>query len=333
VHVHNLFPLLTPAALDATFEAGVPVVYTLHNYRLLCAGATLMRDGRPCELCVNGSPFQAVRYRCYRESMAASAAAAWMIARNRYVSTFQRKVDRFIALTQFAKGLFVRAGYSPEQLAVKPDAVSDPAEFGAGARGAAGDAPGAAGDARGRGPRALFLGRLSPEKGVSTLLGAWAGDVPVHLAVAGTGPLTPLVAAAADDSGGRIDFLGFLPAERVHRELAAAEFLVMPSQCYEGFGVVIIEAFAHGIPVLASNLGSMAELVEDGVTGLLFEPGDQSDLAAKATWLAEHPEERLRMGAAARRDFERKYTLERNYDQLMAIYAGALEHAGRRARV
>jgi glycosyltransferase involved in cell wall biosynthesis len=303
------------------------VVYTLHNFRLLCAGATLMRDGEPCELCVTGSPFQAVAYRCYRESMAATAAVAWMIAFNRRASTFQRKVDRFIALTHFAKGLFVRAGYSPEQIAVKPDAVSDPAKFGA-------DGPGTAAAVTPHlGRRALFLGRLSPEKGVSTLLGAWARDLPVSLAVAGTGPLAPLVTAAAESSGGRIDFLGFLPAERVHQELAAAQFLVMPSQCYEGFGVVIIEAFAHGVPVLASNLGSMAELVEDGVTGLLFAPGDQSDLAAKATWLTEHPEERRRMGEAARREFERKYNLESNYERLMAIYAEALEHVGRSAVV
>jgi glycosyltransferase involved in cell wall biosynthesis len=324
VHVHNLFPILTPAALYATFEAGVPVVYTLHNFRLLCGGATLMRDGRPCELCVTGSPFQAVRYRCYRDSRAASAAAAWMIAFNRRAGTFQRKVDRFIALTQFAKSRFVHAGYPPERIAVKPDAISDPAGSSARGRSAAGVSPRP-------GQRALFLGRLSPEKGVSTLLGAWTRDIPVDLAIAGVGPLAPLVGAAAEGSGGRIDALGFVSADRLHGELAAAQFLVMPSECYEGFGVVIIEAFAHGTPVLASNLGSMAELVEDGVTGLLFDPGDQRDLAAKATWLAEHPQERQRMGAAARREFERKYTLERNYDQLMTIYAAALEHAGRRA--
>ena len=318
VHVHNYFPLLTPAILDACRDARVPVVHTLHNFRLLCPGATLLRDGRPCELCVTGSTVNAIRYRCYRDSYAGSAAVAWMVGLHRYLHTFERQIDRFIALTDFAKSVFVRAGFPEDLIAVKPDATLDPiALYGA--------SPSPPTD----GASALYLGRLSPEKGVQGLLKAWR-DVPRILRVAGAGPMETLVESAARDPRERVTYLGQLSPEAAHRELAQAQFLVMPSRCYEGFGIVIIEAFAHGIPVLASRLGSMAELVDDGVTGLLFEPGDAKDLARKATWLFEHPEDARRMGLAARRVFEDRYTLERNYHRLMGIYADATQHAGQR---
>jgi len=321
VHVHNYFPLLTPAILDACREAGVPVVHTLHNFRLLCPGATLLRDGRPCELCITGSTANAVRYRCYRDSYPGSAAVAWMVGLHRYLRTFERQIDRFIALTDFAKSIFVKAGFPGELIAVKPDATLDPVAL-------YGDLPHPPAD----GASALYLGRLSLEKGVRTLLKAWR-TVPAPLRMAGGGPLEPLVQAAARDPRERVTYLGQLSPEDAHAELARGRFLVMPSRCYEGFGIVIIEAFAHSMPVLASRLGSMAELVEHGVTGLLFEPGDAKDLARKATWLFEHPDETRRMGLAARKTFEERYTLERNYERLMSIYDEALEHARKRVEV
>ena len=321
VHVHNYFPLLTPAILDACSEAGVPVVHTLHNFRLLCPGANLLRDGRVCELCITGETANAVRYRCYRDSYAGSAAVAWMVGLHRYLHTFERQIDRFIALTDFAKSVFVKAGFPADLIDVKSDATLDPvALFGAPMGSLPDDSP------------ALYLGRLSPEKGVHALLRAWR-DVPASLRVAGAGLLEPVVQAAAHDPRERVTYLGQLSPEASHEELTRARFLVMPSRCYEGFGIVIIEAFAHSVPVLASRLGSMAELVDDGVTGLLFEPGNAKDLARKATWLFEHPEEARRMGTAARQVFEERYTLERNYDRLMVIYAEATEHARQRVEV
>jgi glycosyltransferase involved in cell wall biosynthesis len=318
VHVHNFFPLLTPAILDACREAGVPVVHTLHNFRLLCPGATLLRDGRVCELCVTGSTVNAVRYRCYRDSYPGSAAVAWMVGLHRYLRTFERQVDRFIALTDFARSIFVKAGFPADLIAVKPDATLDPFVL----YGDPHDRP--AEDAT-----ALYLGRLSPEKGVQTLLKAWR-NVPAPLRVAGAGPLETIVQAAARDPRERVTYVGQVSPEGAHEELSRARFLVMPSRCYEGFGIVIIEAFAHGTPVLASRLGSMAELVDDGVTGLLFEPGDAKDLARKAMWLFRNPDEARRMGKAARRTFEERYTLECNYDRLMSIYDKALVHAAQR---
>ena len=306
VHVHNFFPLLTPAVYDACRDAGVPVVQTLHNYRTICAAALLMRDGKPCEDCIKGTPYQAVRHGCYRGSRLGSLAVARMIDTHRHRGTWATKVDRLVALTEFAKEKFVEAGFPPEKIAVKSNFVKW-AE------------PETPVDANRHG--ALFVGRLSQEKGIETLLRAWKSlDVPLHLV--GDGPLLELVKGEASET---ITVLGKRDPKQVMKEMADAAFLIMPSECYEGFPLVLVEAFAQGLPVIASRLGAMAEIVEDGVTGLHFAPGDAEDLADKVRWAAEHIDEMREMGANARRVYEEKYTPEINYRQLMAIYQAAIE--------
>ena len=305
VHVHNFYPLLTPSIYDACRAAGVPVVQTLHNYRTVCANALLMREGRPCEDCIGGSPWQAVLHGCYRESRPASVALARMIATHRRRGIWRTKVDRFIALTEFSKSRFTNAGFPAERIAVKPNFVEDryatPGE-----------------DAR---QGALFVGRLSVEKGISTLMRAWEGlDVPLR--VAGDGPLYDTVRSAAT---AEIYVLGRTAPETVAGEMARAAFLVQPSECYENFPMTIAEAYCRGLPVIASRLGAMAEIVEDGNTGLHFTPGDAADLAAKIRWARAHPDAMRRMGANARRVYEKKYTPEINYRQLLAIYENVVE--------
>ncbi len=310
VHVHNFFPLLTPAVYDACRDARVPVVQTLHNYRTICAGALLLRNGRPCEDCIGASPYQGALHGCYRGSRLGSLAVAHMIDRHRGQGTWRTKVDRFIALTDFARGKFIEAGFPADKIAVKPTFVED-----AGARASEGDRHGA-----------LFVGRLSPEKGIGTLLAAWRGlDVPLR--IAGEGPLMGMVRDAASSE---IVRLGQKSAEEVTGEMARAAFLVMPSEWYEGFPLTLAEAFCQGLPVIASRLGAMAEVVEDGATGLHFAPGDSGDLAAKARWAAEHPVEMSGMGRNARRIYEEKYTPEINCEKLVAIYEAAVRDAGTR---
>ena len=307
VHVHNFFPLLTPAVYDACRAAGVPVVQTLHNYRTVCAGALLMRDGRPCEDCVGRSPYQGVLHKCYRGSRLGSLAVARMIAYHHGHGTWREKVDRFIALTEFSKSRFVAAGFPAAKICVKPNFVTDPG------------GPDGRHDVDRNG--ALFVGRLSAEKGIGTLLEAWK-SVQAPLVIAGGGPLAAVVEQVVDR--GRIQWLGQLPTAEISKAMGSAEFLIIPSEWYEGFPMVIVEAFACGLPVIASRLGAMAEIVEDGVTGLHFKPGDAADLAAKVRWAVEHPAEMREMGRRARQVYEQKYTPEVNYRQLMAIYDAAL---------
>lgn len=307
VHVHNFFPQISPSIYDACLDAGVPVVQTLHNYRLICPGAMLMRHGKICEQCISGSPYQAAWYGCYRGSRLGSLVVAHMVAKHRKQGTWKHKVNRFIAFTDFAKGKFVEAGFPSDKIVVTANFAHDPL--------LASSRPN---------PKipafALFVGRLSEEKGIKTMLQAWSLlDDETLLQVAGTGPLEALL-----QSKNNIVALGRQNDAEISRLMHQAAFLVLPSEWYEGFPLVLVEAFAHGLPVLASRLGSMAEIIKDGENGLLFMPGDTADLAAKAKWLLENPQQAQKLGENARLTYLAKYTAEHKYAQLMAIYEGVL---------
>lgn len=304
VHVHNFFPLLTPSIFDACRSAGVPVVMTLHNFRLLCPGALLWRAGDVCERCLGNSPWQAALYRCYRGSFLGSLAVARMVRRLQADPSWRQQVERFIVMTEFARAKFIAAGWEPERIVVKPHFYRPP--YGCA-------------EAGGRGG-ALFAGRLSPEKGVATLLRAWH-EMPHPLLLAGDGPLRDEVEGCGNSD---VRLLGWLSLDELSARMRQAACLVVPSEWYETFGLVVIEAFAHGLPVVASRIGALAELVEDGVTGLLFAPGDEAGLAASVRRLLENPEEARRMGENARAVFAERYTPERNYPQLLRIYREAM---------
>ncbi|MFH5804241.1 glycosyltransferase [Alienimonas sp. DA493] len=309
MHCHNTFPILSPAVHHAAAKRGVATVQTLHNFRLICPQGALRRDGRICEDCVGRTvAAPAVRHACYRGSRAATAATAAMNAVHHTLGTWTTVVDRFVALTEFSRDLFVRAGLPGERIDVKPNFVApDPG-------------PGPAERTGG----VVFVGRLSEEKGLHTLLDAWRRvRSDARLTIVGDGPLGEEVrAAAATDS--RITAVGRRPFAEVLERVAAAEALVMPSVWYETFGRTLIEAFAAGTPVIASRLGAMAEIVTDGETGVLFPPGDAAALAAAVDALQSDPPRRRRLGAAARGAYEAGFTADRNYELLRAIYERAL---------
>lgn len=306
-HFHNTFLRISPSAYYACREANVPVVQTIHNYRLICPVATFFRDGGVCEDCMGKTPpWPGVLHGCWRDSRPQTAVVAVMLTVHRWIGTWQERVDLYIALTQFAKSKFVEGGLPPEKIMVKPNFLySDP---GIGENG---------------GDYALYIGRLTIEKGVPTLIRAWQ-DLDLPLYVAGDGPLRPSL-----EDGSRtatVNTLGQIPHEKVLARMRSARFLVFPSEWYEGFPMTIVEAFATGLPVIASNLGAMAEIIEDGRTGLLFEPGNSEDLAEKVVWAWSHPNQMTEMGKEARREYEQKYTAERNYEMLMEIYQHAIEN-------
>jgi len=311
VHVHNTFVMVSPSIYSACCEAGVPVVLTLHNYRLLCPAATFFRDGKVCEEC-KISLSRGIKHACYHSSYSASAVVALMIASHRLRRTWKNEVSCFVALTQFARDKFVEGGLPGEKIFVKPNFV-DP------------DPGGRTGD----GEYALFVGRLSPEKGVKTLLEAWKRlRTPIRMLIVGSGPeQTGLEAQAARDGLTNIRFEGQLPREEAFAAIKNARFVIIPSEWYETFCMAIVEAFACSKAVICSRMGAMQELVADGRTGLHFTPGDPDDLAKKVEWAWNHPADLREMGTAARKEYESRYTAKSNYPMLMEIYNRATNAA------
>lgn len=306
VHCHNTFPLISPAVYYGAEAAGVPVVQTLHNYRLLCPASTFYRDGNICEECLHSAlPYPGVLHACYRNSHAASAGLATMLAVHYAAGTWRSKVDTYIALTDFARAKFLEAGFPAERVIVKPNFVcTDP------------------GPGKGDGGFALFIGRLVEEKGLRTLLKAW-GDLPsVPLKVAGTGPLATFVEQRSAEMR-NIQYLGHCDRKTIFELLHSAAILVCPSEWYEGLPTTMIESFACGTPVLCSALGSMNETVHDGVNGARFEPGNPSALADVIRSLFSDPARLLALRHGARREYQERYTPEDNYAQLIRIYETA----------
>jgi glycosyltransferase involved in cell wall biosynthesis len=315
-HFHNTFPLISPAAYYACRSTGTPVVQTLHNYRLLCAGSNFFRDGRVCELCLGRRlTWPGTVHRCYHRSVAQSTAVTAMLGLHRLLGTWERQVDLYIALSEFARNKFIQGGLPRDRIVVKPNFVEpDP------------------GGEVAQGGYALYAGRLSPEKGVPALLQAWRRLPKVPLYIAGDGPLLGQVreSAASEAARGNVRVLGRCCRADLFGLMRAARFLVTPSQCYENFPMVIAEAFACGLPVITSNLGATAEIVEHERTGLLVRPKDPADLAEKVAWLWSHPAACRRMRRAARAEFESKYSAQSNYPRLLEIYRIALEGQSRR---
>ncbi len=307
VHVHNTFPLISPSLYWACAQVGIPVVQTLHNFRLACPQAMFLREGKVCERCLGKLPLPALAHGCYRESRAQTAVVVGMLALHRSLRTFERKVTRYIALNEFCRTKFIQAGLPEHRIAVKPNFVDIPRRPQTRARAGL-----------------LFVGRLSAEKGIEVLRDAWRTTSPrcetLRLRVAGVGP-----AAALLENAPGIELLGARTPEQVDAEMGKASALVLPSIWYENFPRTLVEAFAAGLPVIASRIGALAELVEDGHTGLLFEPGNADDLARTLRWAHAHPDEMAAMGDNARACYESRYTPDINYRQLLAIHRSAID--------
>jgi exopolysaccharide biosynthesis WecB/TagA/CpsF family protein len=319
-HFHNTFPLISPSAYSACRDSGVPVVQTLHNYRLLCPRADLLRDGRLCEDCVGKwSSWPGVVHACYRESRAATSAVAAMLAVHRTLGTWQKKVDVYIALSEFARRKFLEGGLPDHKIVVKGNFVEKSNCVDSGLRPAE--------------EYGIYVGRLAPEKGLRQLLEAWkASGASLRLRIVGDGPLRAQLELDRQNLDlPNVEFAGHLDHERALDAVQHARFLALPSQCYEAFPMVIAEAYACGVPVIAANHGAMAEMVEDGRTGLLFAPGNSQDLAAKIRLACTEAARLAEMGIAARAKFDREYAAESNLARLLSIYERAIAVAKSRS--
>lgn len=312
VHVHNTFPLLSPSVVTACTDAGVPLVATLHNYTMICPSGTLFRAGRPCSACVGASPLPAVRHGCYRGSAVATVPVALSAAVNR--DRWWSGVTRFLCISDAQRRLLADAGMPGHKLLVKYNVVPEPARR-----------------RPGPGGYLLFLGRLTREKGARLLMAGWdhlvaSGPPAVPLVIAGAGPLEDDVRRWAA-SRADVRFLGLQDREESARLVAGAVALVAPSEWLETFGLVVVEAQAAGVPVVAAAHGAFAELVDDGVTGLLHRPHDPASLADGMRQIVASPDDNARMGAAARLRYERDFTPEIGLERLESGYAEAIRAA------
>ena len=310
VHMHNTFPLLSPSALWAARRSRAAVVQTLHNFRALCPAATFMRDGKVCEDCLGKLPLPGLRHGCYRGSRAATAPLVAMTGVHRLLATWARCVDRYIVPSHFARSAYVRAGWPEERLEVKFNTVVEPGLRRAGA-----------------GDGFVCVSRLSTEKGVDLLLRAWAEAFPrggARLTVVGTGDDEAALRRRAAGLEG-VEFVGQFDHAATLRTMSGARAVIVPSRCFEVFPRTVVEAYALGVPVVASRLGSLVEIVEDGKTGVLFDHASPRELAEALRMLAASDEHSRELGSCARIAYETKLHPARVTEQLLACYGRAVE--------
>lgn len=314
VHVHNTFPLLSPSVLDACAGAEVPVVATLHNYLQVCPSGTLHRNGGACVECVGRFPLPSVRHGCYRGSSLATLPLTVNLLANR--QRWWSVVSRFFCISGAQRDTLVASGMPDERLSVKYNFVPDPGVY----RGGCGD-------------YLLYLGRLTEEKGVRLLMTAWdrfgaRGGPGVPLVLAGAGPLHDEVAGWA---AGRTDvrFLGRQEKAVCRDLIAQAAAVVVPSTWMETFGLVVVEAMAAKVPSVVAGHGALAELVDDGVTGLIHRPGDPAALARSLRRIVERSDRNREMGLAARERYEREFTPAVGLANLLVGYRSAMSSMDR----
>ena len=307
IHSHNTFPLISPSLYSVATRLNVPVIQTLHNFRLICPQATLLRNGVQCEDCVGNLPWRAIVHRCYRNSLPQSAVSSSMIMLHRLLRTWHTKVTRYIVLNQLCRDKFIAGGFPFDLLRIKPNFVDSANE------------PEWVHRSGG-----IFIGRLSEEKGLKVLAEALSQLPDCQIDVYGKGDLQTFVEATSC-----FHYKGFHAADELQACLRQAAYLVIPSTGIESFGLVAIEAFAAGTPVIASAHGGLQEIVVHGKTGLLVESGNSEALARAIAFAEDHPAEMKIMGRAARQAYLSRYTPEINYRLLMTIYREAVESMAR----
>lgn len=306
-HCHNLVPLISPAAYYACQAEGLPVVQTLHNFRLRCPAGTLFRKDAACVDC-DGNLGRAMARGCYRDSRTQTAAVSLMLGVHRAIRTWRDTVDAYMAPSQFCLERMAASGIPVEEITLRRNfLLNDP------------------GPRRASGDYVVFAGRVCAEKGIRQLLLAWKRLAGIPLLIVGDGPLRSEAENYVDQNGmGNVHMAGRLSSVETLAHIKGARFLVLPSVTYETFGMTALEAAACGVATIGSGLGAIPELVDEGKTGLLFDPHNTDDLAQKVEWGWSHPVSMNEMGAAARRRYLKHYTADKGYESLMRIYDSVL---------
>jgi glycosyltransferase involved in cell wall biosynthesis len=305
-HFHNVFPLVSPVAYELCAQARVPIVQTLHNYRLSCAAATHFRDGSACQLCSPTVWSPAIRHRCYRGTRVGSWAVANML-KSSWRDGVYSLVDRFIVLTEFAASwLTDHVGVPSSRVVIKPNFVELGSLVGNSSRQT----------------RWIYAGKLSAEKGVLLMLEAWRELKDIPLLIVGDGPLAAQCRQIVAQHRLPVTFTGFLPRQEALAEVAGSVGMVFPSQWYEGLPMVLLESWALGTPVVAARVGAAASLIDNEVTGMLHDPNSPSDLARCVRLLHQQPNLAMTLSAAGRQRAAQEFGAQANFERLMHIYRG-----------
>ena len=306
VHIHNFFPLWTTSILDACVENNVPVVMTLHNYRTICAKGDLFRGGKICEKCLNHSNYYSVLYGCYQNSRIKSIPVAKMISDNQKKNILNNKVNCFITMSNFAKKKFIQANFLKKKLHIKTNFSPVTISY--------------ISTKKVRQNFCLYVGRLSDEKGISTLLKAWE-NINYPLKIFGNGPLINQL----NKDQKNVTFFGHQNKKIILKEMRLAKLLIFPTECYEGNPLTILESFASGLPVLASNIGSVSEMIVDKHNGIFFKAGNIKDIRNKINWALSNPSKCDKISKNALNEFKKKYSKKTNYNLLIEIYKKAIK--------
>ena len=303
VHIHNTFPLWSFSIIDACYEMKIPVVMTLHNFRLICAKGVFYRNNGICEICSKSSPLNAIRYGCYQNSKIKSIPVSLMIQKYRKGLKLLKKVNKFIVLTEFSKKKFLEINFPENKIAVKPNFIPNNFKF----------------NTETKKSGFLYASRLSEEKGILDLIIAH-NKFNFDLTVCGDGPLKKELISNKD-----IKYLGFLNKNDLIKIMEKSKFLIFPSKCYETFGLTLIEAFALETIVIAPNLGSISSIIKHEKNGILFKPNDIDDLVNKIKWVLSNTNKCEEIKRNAKKEFEEKYSEDENYKMLIKIYEEAIE--------
>lgn len=302
-HVHNFLPLISPAIFKACYDCQIPVVLTLHNYRLMCTNGILYRNNQICEECIGRSAYHALKHRCYRNSTSQTYAVARMLEKNKANQLWENKIDAYICLTAFAKEKFIAHGLPPERLFVKGNFIDvNPIEKDSSEM-----------------PYFLFVGRLDESKGMELVLNV-AKKSPLKIKVIGEGEYTNFMLNQPN-----IDYLGRLSHEDTLRFISQAKALIFPSLWYEGMPMTILEAMSQKTVVIASDLGAMKSMLNHKETGLLFEPNQPIEALKLLHWSMKNSTEMAQIAERAFTVFNERYAAETNYLRLMEIYTHTIE--------
>lgn len=308
-HFHNIFPQMSTSVYQACKDNNIPVIQTLHNYRYLCPNGLFVRNGKPCEDCLHKSLFSSVIHGCYRDSRIATIPMAGMIAFNRFFNNFDNLVDAYISLTEFAKSKFVESGINAEKIQIKSNFVEDSGY-----------------SLNSVGEYIVYVGRLSKEKGVETLFAAAKNCQHIPIKVIGDGELRSKLETISIQHQLNVEFLGYQTKDKVLSQIKNSRFVVIPSECYEGFPVTIAEAFSCAKPVIGSDIGSLKEIISNGTNGYKFTTGSADALAARINLMWKETAEISRMSQLARTYYEENLSPTANAETLMSVYNSVLSH-------